>query len=377
MQDDIHPPDVLIVGGGVIGCAIAYYAAMAGFRVIVADEHTRRPQASLVAAGLVAPSPQLTHPSPFAALALASAKALPQVRDELLLHSGIDIQLEICGTLRLATSERQAATQQKRLPKQQRLGLNLTWLTAAEACHLEPALAADVIGAVYGPQEGQVNAKRMVQAYRTGAERHGAVFRTANVLKLITSGNRVLGVETERARIPAGHVVLATGAWAPGAEHWLGFPVPITPERGQLAVVSNPPPALAHIVFGEQIYLAPKHRQGTVVIGASKDQCGYTTKTTVAAITDLLQRGMRISPALAHASVRATKAGLRPRTPDGCPIIGPIPGWAGVSLAVGHGSNGLLLSSQTGQIMVAQLSGRTPPLPTEPYGPQRFAPSAA
>src|SRR5262245_53703736 len=122
----IHPtspqPDVIVVGGGVIGWACAYYLGKAGMRVLVLDAGRRRPPASFAAAGLVAPSPQLTKPSPFATLALASVQVLPTLRDELLAASGIDIKLDVCGTLRVATSEQQAASQQRRLPQQRKLG---------------------------------------------------------------------------------------------------------------------------------------------------------------------------------------------------------------------------------------------------------------
>src|SRR5262245_40371638 len=129
-------PDIIVVGGGVIGWACAYYLSKAGMRVLVLDAGRRRPAASLAAAGLVAPSPQLTKPSPFATLALASVQALPALRDELLEASGIDIKLDACGTLRVATSEHQAASQQKRLPQQRKLGLELQWLSADEARRL-------------------------------------------------------------------------------------------------------------------------------------------------------------------------------------------------------------------------------------------------
>jgi glycine/D-amino acid oxidase-like deaminating enzyme len=168
-------PDVIIVGGGVIGWACAYYLSKSDLRVLVLDAGARRPTASLAAAGLIAPSPQLTKPSPFATLAMASTRLFPALRDELLDAGGVNIGLDVCGTLHVATTKQQAASQQRRLLQQRKLGLDLEWLSGAEARSVEPALPEHVIGAVYGPHEAQLDAMRLVRAYRLGAGRRGAV----------------------------------------------------------------------------------------------------------------------------------------------------------------------------------------------------------
>lgn len=365
-------PDVIIVGGGVIGCAIAYYVARTGMQVLVIDPFTKVAQASQVAAGLVAPSPQLTNPSPFATIAIASVKRLPNLRDELHEESGIDIGFQRCGTLRIATSEHQAETQRKRLPKQRALGLNLEWLTNDEVLWLEPALTSNICGAIYGPDEGLLNAKNLHSAYMASAKARGAKFEKGRVTGLLTTKAQVTGVKVGQMRISAKHVVLASGAWTPQAAKWLGISLPITPERGQILTISHAAPSLSHIVFGEQIYLSPQKGQ-QITVGASKDQCGYDRRTTVAGISMLLDKCVKIAPTYANATLKTAKAGLRPRTSDGCPIIGPIPDWAGISIAAGHNSNGLLLSEITGRIIASQLTGEQPPIDVSPYEVGRFA----
>jgi glycine oxidase len=361
-------PDVIVVGGGVIGWACAYYLGKGGMRVLVLDAGRRRPAASFAAAGLVAPSPQLTKPSPFATLALESVQALPALRDELLAASGIDIKVDVCGTLRVATNEQQAASQQKRLPQQRKLGLELQWLSADEARRLEPALPDHVVGAIYGPCEAQLDARSLVRAYRLAAEGLGVEPKQELVRALVIQGTTVIGVRTARQDFLAKHVVLAAGAWT----SQLGIEIPLTPERGQIIqaqVLALPP---RHIIFMDQLYVAPKKGMN-VIIGAAKDNSGLNCQTSLAGVRDLTARILEAMPQFAGASLQAVRAGLRPRTPDGVPCIGPLPGWEGVSLATGHGSNGLLFSAITGQIIAAQASGLQLSIPTDPFQPERFS----
>jgi glycine oxidase len=364
-------PDVVIIGSGVIGCAVAYYAAKAGLRVMAIDSHKVGGQASHVAAGLIAPSPQLTNPTPFATIALASVALFPALHQELLEATGIDFELRASGTLRIATTEDQAAHQQKRLPKQQQLGLELRWLAPDEVHALEPAITPNIYGAVYGPNECQVTTAKLLAAYIKGAENLGVSFVRATACGLRTQQSRVLGIHTRDGRIRAGHVVIAGGAWTPLAGAWLHTTIPISPERGQIATARHLSPRLHHIVFGEQIYLAPKGHDG-VIVGAVKNTPGYNQQATIAGLLELFAKGVTVAPSLAEATPGPAVAGLRPRTPDGCPIIGPIPGWEGVSIAAGHHSNGLLLSGITGQIIAAQLTDSQEPLDTTPFRSERF-----
>jgi glycine oxidase len=367
-----RPYDVLIVGGGVIGWSVAYHTAKAGLSVCVVDPHKRGGHASNVAAGLICPSPQLTKPTPFAKIALASVQRFPSLRDELKENSGIDIQLDACGTLRIATSEEQAKHQQKRLPAQQQLGINLHWLEATDVQKMEPAITVPLFGAVYGPDESQITAARLIKAYMVAAMRLGATHEETVCQRLLTKGNSVTGIATKRGELHAKQVVIASGTWTLQLTAALNIHLPIEPERGQIAVISPIAPALRHIIFGEQIYLALKQNK-SIIIGGIKDRGQFNESPSVSGVSELLRKGMSISAYVAEADVKRMLAGVRPRTPDGLPIIGPIPGWEGVSIAAGHNSNGLLLSPITGQIITSQLTGQPTPIDQTPYLPSRFS----
>lgn len=216
--------------------------------------------------------------------------------------------------------------------------------------------------------KAQVRFISLVRAFRLAAERLGVVTKQGLVRKLVTQGTTVMGVRTARQEFLATHVVLAAGAWTSR----LGIEIPLTPERGQIIQAQMTAPLPRHILFIDQLYVAPKKGM-SVIIGAAKDNAGLNSQPSLVGVHDLTARIVEAMPQFAGASLQAVRAGLRPRTPDGVPYIGLLPGWQGVSLATGHGSNGLLFSAITGQIIAAQASGLQPSIPTDSFLPERFS----
>src|SRR5262249_46809982 len=154
-------------------------------------------------------------------------------------------------------------------------------------------LTPEVYGAVYGPRECQLTTAKLLAAYRTSAERLGASFVRAHACGLVTNHASVLGIQTTDRQLRAGHVVIASGAWTSVMGGWLGITIPITPERGQIATARQLLPRLRHIVFGEQIYLAPK-RRGGIIIGAIKDVPSYNQQPTIAGMVELFSKGVKV-----------------------------------------------------------------------------------
>ena len=131
----------------------------------------------------------------------------------------------------------------------------------------------------------------------------------------------------------------------------MGFELPVSPLRGQILSLRQaglPTLPLRHIVFGEAAYLAPKE-DGTIVVGATKEEVGFDAHVTADGVIWLLETARKLTPALGQSAVEALWAGLRPKTPDGQPILGAAPNWENVTLATGHNSVGVLLSAITGQ----------------------------
>jgi len=365
--------DVAIVGGGVIGCAIAYHLSKSGVDVAVFDRGEIGAEASSAATGLLAPLGPLSGPGPFADLLLSSFALFPTLVPELEEASGIHLEYEQTGALRIVRNTKHISNLRKRMNVWQPLGLQMHWLTGDEARQLESLLSPDVCAAIYVPEESQINASSLVKSFSLAAINQGANFYSHSKISDIEQHKaKVTGVYTSLGdRIACNHLVLANGAWASGCSDWLHFPIPINPQRGQALMLLQPPAPLRHIIFGEAAYLAPRKKH-KIIVGATKEDAGFDTNPTPGGLSWLLNAATRLSPALEGCSLDHLWAGLRPRTPDNQPILGLAPGWENVTLAVGHGSVGLMLSTITGQTIAELiLTGQVPQM-LLPFALTRF-----
>ena len=355
--------DVVIVGGGVIGCSIAYHLRKAGVPVTVIDQGEIGAEASSAAAGLLAPLGSLAGPGPFANLLLASFALFPSLVPELEDASGIRVEYEQTGALRVVRNPRNVPNLRKRMKAWQPLGLHMDWLSGEEARQLEPMLAPDVCAALYAPEESQVKASQVVKAFAKAAANLGATLRSHTRIEGIQrQHDRVTAIETQGETIPCTQLVIASGAWSAQWSALLNIELAVTPQRGQILALRQPTPPLRHIIFGEAAYLAPK-QDGTVVVGATKEEVGFDKQLTAGGVAWLLSTANRLIPSLEHSAIDRMWAGLRPKTPDNLPILGPAPGWQNVTLATGHGSVGVMLSAITGQTLAELLiTGAAPEL---------------
>ena len=365
--------DVVIIGGGVIGSAIAYFLRKLGRDVVVLERGELGAEASSAAAGLLAPLGSISAPGAFADLLLASWQLFPALVPKLEAASGVDMQFEQTGSLRMVRDSKHMPNLRKRMKTWQPLGLSMEWLTGNEAWQYEPLLAPDVSAAIYAPEEGQILAPHVAQAFAHAAIQLGATFSShTEVTGLRTAQGKVTGVETAQGDIIAcNHLVLAAGAWAAQIGQWLDLALPVSPQRGQMLALRQPAPPLQHIIFGEAVYLAPK-QDGSIVVGATKEDVGFAKQYTAGGVAWLLNTALRLVPALENSQIERIWAGLRPKTPDQHPILGKAPGWENVTLAVGHGSVGIALSPITGQTIAELITtGQTPEL-IRPFGLERF-----
>ncbi len=354
--------DILIVGGGVIGCAIAYYLRKAGADVVVIDAGEIGAEASSAAAGLLAPLGPLSGPNPFADLLLAGFALFPSLVPELEEASGIHLEYEQTGSLRVVRDAKHIPNLRKRMKAWQPLGLQMYWLTREEARQREPLLSPGISAAIYVPEESQIRAPHVVQAYAQAAANKGAVLYPHKLVAGITKHNaRVTGVQTTQGEsIPCNHLVIATGAWSARCGEWLNITLPVKPQRGQMLALRQPSPPLHHIIFGEAAYLAPK-KDETIVVGATKDEVSFDKHLTAGGVAWLLNTAIRLAPSLENSAIDRLWTGLRPKTPDQHPILGPAPGWENVTLATGHGSVGVMLSAITGQTVTELvMTGQVP-----------------
>jgi glycine oxidase len=326
---------------------------------------------SSVAAGLLAPSGQIYENSPFAEIATASTRLFPTLAEELHETSGIDIDYDPCGSIRLAFDETEASKLKACFPVQRELGYQVEWLSEAQVRKFEPAAAPDCVGAVYCAKEAQVSPQKLAAAFAEGARRYGAEVIHGRMIHTATNGKYVYIAGTPRKQIEAKYIVIATGVWSPPEGQHLGICIPVEPIKGQIATVQHLTPRPTHIIFGGDIYIAPKP-DNTITVGATKEKAGYNDQPTISGMLDLFSQAICVVPNLGAARMGHFRAGLRPRTPDKLPIIGPVPETLNILFAVGHNSNGILMSAITGQMITAYITGNDSPIDLKPFSIERF-----
>jgi glycine oxidase len=374
--------DVAIVGGGVMGCALAYFLARGGTKVVVLEQGAIGGVPSASGASLAMIDFAVGGADPIAQQAVLTHELLPELSAELLARTGIDIQLSQPGLLRLAHDGDEAAALAGVIARYRELGQAAEWLDGRAVREAQSGLSPDVVGAAYCPGALGVYAPRYVRALAGGAAAHGAVIRQGvPVVGFRRRGDRVAAVLTSEGAIEAGQVVLATGAWTGIVGAWLGQALPVGPQRGQLMALQPRPPApvLRRWLYdgGSAGGLAPKP-DGTVVVGATRESVGWDGRNTAGGVGFLASLAHRLLPSLAEATVKHIWYGFRPmRTDGGPPLIGPLPGLANVGVIAGHGAIGITLSAAVGHLAAQWLNGRQPALSLAPFDPARNSVGAA
>lgn len=364
----------VIVGGGVIGCSIAYHLAGLGQRVTLLERAEIAGEASGAAAGLLAPVAESSEDDPFLRLATAGLRVFEEDAASIEAVSGLSIEYAPTGIVRTAGSLDEADALQQRIPWATAQGLPVRWYDALSVRALVPVLGDGVVGGLYSPEEGHVHPARLTQALAQGAARRGAeICEGADVDALVRSGDAVAGVRLRDGEtVAADCTVLAGGAWTRFAARG-ALDVPVVPVHGQYAILRMLPQPFTHALYGEHIYLLPRP-DGTIYAGATEEpENGYRKRVTAGGVRWLLDGATALVPVLDAAEVVRTGAGLRPSTADKYPVLGLAPGIGGLAVASGHYRNGVLLSLITGRLLGELLVyGRTS-MDLAPFSPGRFA----
>ena len=374
-------PSVAIIGAGVIGLAIAWRLAARGIAVRIFDRGAAGAGASHAAAGMLAACAE-AEPGEEALVALGreSQARWPAFAAELLAASGIDVELRPEGTLLLALTADDQARLTHLLVFQQKLGLPLQWISAADTRRREPHLAGKLAGAVFSPEDTQVDNRKLVAALRVAAQAAGASVSEHQPVRAISSrGGRVDGIILgDGTKVPADVVVLAAGAWARSIEGVdPKLRPPVRPIKGQmLALRMNPAaPLLSHVVWAPGAYLVPR-RDGRLLVGATVEEKGYDTSLTAGGILTLLEAAWRAVPAIEELAIDEMWVGHRPGSRDDAPILGAGP-IDGLIYASGHHRNGILLAPITADAIVRLVLDSAVEAVIRPFGIERFGLLAA
>ncbi|GAA2153814.1 glycine oxidase ThiO [Kitasatospora kazusensis] len=377
-------PDVLVVGGGIIGLGVAWRTAQRGLDVTVVDPAPGG-GAAQVAAGMLAPVTELQYgEEPLLRLGMASNERYAAFTAELSEATGLDTGYRRTGTLAVALDADDREELRELHGFHQRLGLTSHWLTGRECRKLEPMLAPGVRGGLHVTDDHQVDGRRLAAALVEACSRAGVRLHRASAAELLVTGGRASGVRLDDGeQVAAEQVVLAAGPYShllPGLPE--GVLPAIRPVKGQILRLRIPRPYapflsrnVRAVVRGQHVYLVPR-ADGELVIGATSEEQGYDTTVTAGGVYELLRDAHELVPGLTELPLVETAAGLRPGSPDNAPLLGPT-ALPGLVAATGHYRNGVLLTPVTADLLAEHLATGTVPALAAPFSPSRFTTKAA
>jgi glycine oxidase len=369
------PPDLVVVGAGVVGLAVARDAARRGMNVTVLERGRPGRESSWAAAGMLSPLGEAREGGALLELGLAGLEAWPEWIRSLEAETDLDVDFRRCGKLRVAFTTEEANDLEARRGWAQERGISHRLLSGPEARGEVPLLPESVLAGLLVEQDHRVENRLVTEALLKSAGALGVEILEGTAVRRVTvEGGRARGVVLDDgSALPAGKVLVAAGAWS-GALGGLPFPLPVRPVRGQiLSLVPDRLPS-ERILESDRVYLVPRG-DGRVIVGATQEEVGFDRSLTAGGIGGLLEGAMELVPELAGARVHEMGSGLRPGTPDGNPVLGPFPGSEGLLVATGHFRNGILLAAVTARALGAMAAGDEGPALPPDFLPDRFADS--
>ena len=303
-------PDVLILGGGVIGLSTAYFLAKEGATVTVIDKHDLGKAASWAGAGILPPgNPDHAH-HPLERLRAHSVRLYPDLSKELHQRTGIDNGYRVCGGLELIESDVHADADEWRGE-----GTVCREIDGEELRRVEPELGPRWTKAFHIPDMAQVRNPRHVQALIAACESWGVrLLPECGARSAIRVGSRVTAFDTDRGRFEARRFVIAAGAWSEDLLKLFGQRPGVRPVRGQIVLLNTGVEGPRPLLLCGRRYVVPRG-DGRVLIGSTEEDAGFDTRTTADAVADLIGFATSLLPALGGAAVEALLGGFAARYP--------------------------------------------------------------
>ncbi len=350
--------DVIVVGGGAIGSAIAWRLGQSGRKVLLLERGQLGTEASSAAGGMLGAQLEVGAPGPLYHLCLESRSLYQDFTRELFEETGMDAQYAENGILRIPVSEEEASELKACMAWQIQSGGQAEWLNERDVLELEPEVLAPY-GGLLLPKDGNVSAPLLSRALGAAAVKRAHVVEGAEVTTISLKETHV-EVETPNAVYIGEQVVVAAGAWADKVLQSTNTRFGISPVKGQIFAIRPTDDArLTRTIFRNHAYLVPK-RDGTIVVGATEEHdAGYNRHVTVEALANLFTSLREIAPNLAKAKFERAWVGFRPKPEALKPAIGLVPGNPRLSVAVGHFRNGILLTPVTAKIILSQMEQET------------------
>jgi glycine oxidase len=365
---------VVVVGGGVIGCAAAFVLARRGVEVELLERGVVGSGASGAAAGMLAPLSESDSPGPFVEIGLSALREFDGWVESVEELARMRVDLVRSGVLMLAAGPEQERVLKSRQAWQLGYDTRTEYLDATALARLAPHLGPGFTGALHYAAEVQVDARRYTLAIGRAAAAAGAHLREGTaVAAILTQSGRVVGVQVAGERLAADAVLVASGSDA-SLLRLAQVDLPLGPIKGESLRLRPARRLGGPIIFAPGGYLTPK-ADGSVLVGATQIPERHDLAVAAGSVSALLDFAFSVMPALKEATFAETWAGLRPSLPDRLPAIGSVRKIESLWVAVGHHRNGILLAGWTAErLAAAMLDGE--PLP-EAVRPDRFQAMAA
>ena len=337
--------DVIVVGGGIIGCLTAYLLSREGLKVTIVEADAVASHASGFAFGGLGPLEGAGIPDPLLGFSVWCLERHATLSPELEEASGVDTQFHLRDRLILAFDDSEALRYKEEIKWQKDVkGFHVEWLDQADVLKVEPRANPACLGASYAQGTGAIEAYRYNLAAAQAAEKFGAEILLLRVTGLISECGRCSGVTLETGQLEAGAVVLAVGPWSQQASSWCGVEIPVSPLKGQVIRLQlTTDPMRASLNYAGS-YAASKP-DGLIWAGTTEEEAGFDVGITTAARDKIMGDLLKMAPSLADAELVQQTACLRPISADGLPIVGKVPGWESLYVGTGSGRKGILWST--------------------------------
>lgn len=389
-EAEMDRKDAVIIGGGIIGCASAYYLAQKGYHPILIERNGIGEGTSSACDGFI--MLQTKKPGLPLRMAMASAKMYA----ELSTMPGFDIQYRRPGGLVLIETQDMKKVMEGVTQKQAEEGMEVEFIGNEKIREIEPAISKKIPAAVYSPMDGDVSPIYTTRAFaRKAAELDTDIRTNTRVTGITIQDGEVQGVITDRGEIPTNIVINCAGVWSPAVGRMMGIEIPIRPRRGHIVVSEAVQRVLQHEITDAR-YIAIKHdpslvekaddptfrlgislsmeqtENGNFLIGSAREFAGYDTDCRYDIIKGICEYSTRFVPALRHLNMIRSFVGMRPYCEDGVPIIGPVKAVKGAYIASGHEGDGIALAPITGRTIAEMVTGEQTEFDMTPFSFDRF-----